>query len=271
MMLAIPAALLLLALVVMPRLWVLSVMRRHAGTRAEIPWTGGEFARLLLDRMKLTKVKVEETERGDHYHPLAKSVRLSAENFHGRSLTAVVVAAHEVGHAMQDATGYSPLQTRTRVAGAADFVQKAGTILIIASPALAAILRHPGGMLIGLVAAVLMNLTARRVRCELQSRPRRAQARTLHPRGGDGRGAAHPLGGSLYLRGGGLDRPHQPAAVAEGAENVKVECEGGEHEPSTDFPDQSMADGRPAITLCRSQGRQITRHVLPLRGCERLH
>jgi Zn-dependent membrane protease YugP len=159
MMLAIPAALLLLALVVMPRLWVLSVMRRHAGARAEIPWTGGEFARLLLDRMKLTKVKIEETERGDHYHPLAKSVRLSAENFHGRSLTAVVVAAHEVGHAMQDATGYSPLQTRTRVA-AADFVQKAGTILIIASPALAAILRHPGGMLIGLVAALLMNLTA---------------------------------------------------------------------------------------------------------------
>jgi uncharacterized protein len=160
MMLAIPAALLLLALVVLPRLWVLSVMRRHAGSRSEIPWTGGEFARHLLDRMKLTKVKVEETERGDHYHPLAKSVRLSAENFHGRSLTAVVIAAHEVGHAMQDASGYKPLETRTRVAGAADFVQKAGTILIIASPAVAGILRHPGGMLIGLAAAVLMNLTA---------------------------------------------------------------------------------------------------------------
>jgi Zn-dependent membrane protease YugP len=160
MILAIPAALLLLAFVVMPRLWVLSVMRRHAGTRAEIPWTGGEFARHLLDRMKLDRVKVEETERGDHYHPLAKSVRLSAENFHGRSLTAVVVAAHEVGHAMQDATGYGPLQTRTRVAGAADFVQKAGAILIIASPALAAILRHPSGMLVGLLAAVLVNLTA---------------------------------------------------------------------------------------------------------------
>jgi len=160
MTLAIPGALLLLALVVLPRLWVLSVMRRHAGPRAEIPWTGGEFARHLFDRMKLTTVKVEETERGDHYHPLAKSVRLSAENFRGRSMTTVVVAAHEVGHAMQDATGYSPLQTRTRVAGAADFVQKAGTILILASPALAAILRHPGGMFIGLAAAVLINFTA---------------------------------------------------------------------------------------------------------------
>jgi Zn-dependent membrane protease YugP len=160
MILAIPTALLLLALVVLPRLWVLSVMRRHAGSRSEIPWTGGEFARHLLDRMKLSTVKVEETERGDHYHPLAKSVRLSAENFHGRSLTAVVVAAHEVGHAMQDATGYAPLQTRTRIAGAADFIHKVGAVLIIASPVLAALLRHPGGLVIGLAAAVLMNLSA---------------------------------------------------------------------------------------------------------------
>jgi uncharacterized protein len=72
MTLAIPAALLVLALIVAPQLWISSVMRRHARERAEIPWTGGEFARLLVDGMKLPKVKVEETERGDHYHPLAK-------------------------------------------------------------------------------------------------------------------------------------------------------------------------------------------------------
>jgi Zn-dependent membrane protease YugP len=160
MVLAIPAALLLLALVVAPQLWVMSVMRRHAANRPEIPWTGAEFARHLLDRMKLSKVKVEETERGDHYHPLAKSVRLSAENFHGRSLTAIVVATHEVGHAMQDATGYAPLHTRTRIAGAASFIQKVSAIFIIASPAIAAILRTPGGIAIGLVAAILANLTA---------------------------------------------------------------------------------------------------------------
>jgi len=160
MMLAIPAALLLLALVVMPRLWVLSVMRRHAGTRAEIPWTGGEFARHLLDRMKLTKVKVEETERGDHYHPLAKAVRLKTDHYVGRSLTAIVIAAHEVGHAMQDATGYAPLATRTRIAGIADYVHKVGAVLIIAAPAIAALLRHPGGIVIGLLAAILVNLSA---------------------------------------------------------------------------------------------------------------
>jgi Zn-dependent membrane protease YugP len=160
MILAIPAALLLLALIVAPQLWITSVMKRYDSQRAAIPWTGGEFARMLLDRMKLTSVRVEETTLGDHYLPLAKAVRLKTDHYFGRSLTALVVAAHEVGHAMQDATGYGPLRTRTRIAEVADFIHKAGGLFVIASPAIAALLRHPGGLLIGLAAAVLMNLTA---------------------------------------------------------------------------------------------------------------
>src|SRR5262245_13067667 len=136
MILAIGAALLFLGLVVVPQLWITSVLRRYAGQRPDIPWTGAEFARHLLDGMKLTGVKVQETDQGDHYHPLAKSVRLTTEHFHSRSLTAIVVAAHEVGHAMQDATGYAPLATRTRIAGAAEYIHKVGALLVIATPAL---------------------------------------------------------------------------------------------------------------------------------------
>jgi uncharacterized protein len=160
MILAIPAALLVLALIVAPQLWITSVMKRHGSQRPAIPWTGGEFARLLLDGMKLTSVRVEETALGDHYHPLAKSVRLKTEHYFGRSLTAIVIAAHEVGHAMQDATGYGPLHTRTQIAGAADFIRKVGAAFIVASPALAAVLRSPGALLIGPAAAVLMSLIA---------------------------------------------------------------------------------------------------------------
>jgi len=160
MILAIPAALLLLALIVGPQFWIASVMKRHGSQQPDIPWTGGEFARMLLDGMKLTAVKVEETAQGDHYQPLAKAVRLKTEHYFGRSLTAIVIAAHEVGHAMQDATGYAPLQTRTRIAGAADIIHKVGAVCVIVSPLIAAALRHPGGLLIGLAAAVLMNLTA---------------------------------------------------------------------------------------------------------------
>jgi Zn-dependent membrane protease YugP len=159
-MILVPAALLVLALIVAPQLWIMSVMKRHGQQRPVIPWTGGEFARHLLDGMKLNKVKVEETQEGDHYHPLAKAVRLKTDHYFGRSLTAIVVAAHEVGHAMQDATGYAPLATRTRIAGIADYVHKIGAVLIIAAPAIAALMRHPGGLVIGLVAAILVNLSA---------------------------------------------------------------------------------------------------------------
>jgi Zn-dependent membrane protease YugP len=159
-MILVPPALLVLALIVAPQLWIMSVMKRHGQQRPVIPWTGGEFARHLLDGMKLNKVKVEETQEGDHYHPLAKAVRLKTDHYFGRSLTAIVIAAHEVGHAMQDATGYAPLATRTRIAGIADYVHKIGAVLIIAAPAIAALMRHPGGLVIGLVAAILVNLSA---------------------------------------------------------------------------------------------------------------
>ena len=66
--------------------------------------------------MKLGHVKVEETDAGDHYDPEAKAIRLLPKHLNGRSLAAVVIAAHEAGHAMQDATGYPPLQARTRLA-----------------------------------------------------------------------------------------------------------------------------------------------------------
>lgn len=160
MILAILAVIMVIGLAVVPQLWVASVMKRHGAQRTEIPWTGGDFARMVLDRMNLASVKVEATDRGDHYDPIAKAVRLKSAHFSGKSLTAIVIAAHEIGHAMQDATGFAPLQTRTRFAGAANLINKAGAVLIIASPAIAAAVRHPAGALIGLGAAVLVNLTA---------------------------------------------------------------------------------------------------------------
>src|SRR5262249_56119426 len=94
MILAIPAALLVLALIVAPQLWITSVMKRHGSQRPDIPWTGGEFARMLLDGMKLISVKVEETSLGDLYHPLAKTVPLPTEHYFGRSLTPPLLAPH---------------------------------------------------------------------------------------------------------------------------------------------------------------------------------
>ena len=76
--------------------------------------------------MNLGYVTVEETQLGDHYDPEAKAVRLTPDNMRRRSLSAIVIAAHEVGHAMQDATNYRPLQNRTRLARQAAAIKQSG-------------------------------------------------------------------------------------------------------------------------------------------------
>ena len=154
------AMMLLLALVfglaVLPQMWVRRTIERHSHERADFPGTGGEFARHILDQMDLGHVRVEETKLGDHYDPETKTVRLLAKHFNGRSLAAVVIAAHEAGHAMQDATGYQPLQARTRIAKQAMQMQKVGAVVMLAAPIVLAIAKAPHLMLIEVCCGVLI-------------------------------------------------------------------------------------------------------------------
>jgi Zn-dependent membrane protease YugP len=95
----------ILLLVLGPTLYVKWAMARHGDDRPDLPGTGGELARHLLDEAGLPHVGVERTDQGDHYDPDALAVRLSPEHFDGRSVTAVAVAAHEVAHAVQHRDG----------------------------------------------------------------------------------------------------------------------------------------------------------------------
>jgi Zn-dependent membrane protease YugP len=88
-------------------------------------------------------VKVERIAAGDHYAPDDKAVRLSAANFDGRSVTAVAVAAHEVGHALQHAEGYGPLVLRQKLAGLAININRLGAVLLMATPVVFALTRSP--------------------------------------------------------------------------------------------------------------------------------
>jgi Zn-dependent membrane protease YugP len=132
-----------LSLAVMPQMWVRRIIARHSHERSDIPGTGGEFARHILDEMKLSHVKVEETSLGDHYDPDAKVIRLLPQHFGGRSLAAVVIAAHEAGHAMQDATAYPPLQARTRLAKQAIRMEKVGAVIMLAAPVIMVLAKTP--------------------------------------------------------------------------------------------------------------------------------
>src|SRR5690625_6794912 len=77
--------------------------------------TGAQVARKILDDNGLYNVSIEETkgELSDHYDPRKKVVRLSKGIFHGRSMASSAVAAHEVGHAIQDEQEYAFLKFRS--------------------------------------------------------------------------------------------------------------------------------------------------------------
>ena len=130
-------------LALLPQMWIRGVLKRHSAARADLPGTGGEFARHVLDALKLGHVKVEETTLGDHYDPEQKVVRLTPQHFGGRSLAAVVVAAHEVGHAMQDATNYAPLSARTKLAKQAQSLERLGMAVMLATPLVVLLFKSP--------------------------------------------------------------------------------------------------------------------------------
>ena len=136
--------LLLLALIFGPQLWARYTFRRYAKPLDHIPGTGGELARHLLDRFEMSHVKVEKAgEEGDHYDPQSQTVRLQPDNFEQRSLTAIAVAAHEVGHAIQHHRGETLLSTRTKLAHIAHVAQKVGIGIIMVMPLVTLLTRVP--------------------------------------------------------------------------------------------------------------------------------
>lgn len=125
------------ALIVGPRLWVWRVLKRHNERECVGFSTGGETAKELLERCQLDAVKVEWTEIGDHYDPATKTVRLTRDKYERRTLTAITTAAHEVAHALQDASNYRPFLLRARLVKVAQATGLAGGVFLVAVPATA--------------------------------------------------------------------------------------------------------------------------------------
>jgi Zn-dependent membrane protease YugP len=147
----------LVVLILGPQYWVQAVMNRY-NRKAEdnFTGTGGELARHLLDQFDLQSVKVEITSSGDHYDPGAKTVRLGDDRFNGRTLTSITIAAHEVGHAIQDARGETLFLWRARLATLTGAAQKLGSLLLFLVPLLSVITRAPAVGLLTLLAAFLI-------------------------------------------------------------------------------------------------------------------
>ncbi|MGE0484701.1 MAG: zinc metallopeptidase [Gammaproteobacteria bacterium] len=146
--------LLVFAAILGPPLWARAVLARHGVERDDIPGNGGEFARHLLRKAGLTDYTVEAASagKGDHFDPSRRCVVLSAPHHERRSLAAVVVAAHEVGHAIQHYIGYRPLYARQRLAQFAIGVERWGAIALVAMPFVTVMTRSPAAGVLMLIA-----------------------------------------------------------------------------------------------------------------------
>jgi len=132
-----------IALILGPGIWVNRVLAKYSQPADRYAGTGASLARHLLDFNGLQSVIVESTESGDHYDPIAKAVRLTPDKHDGQSLTAITVAAHEVGHALQDHHGYAPLKWRTRLVRIMSKIEKIGAGLLVISPFIGLLTRVP--------------------------------------------------------------------------------------------------------------------------------
>ncbi|MGP4060068.1 zinc metallopeptidase [Halobacillus sp. H74] len=151
------------ALIIIIPIWAQSKVKKTYKKYSKVPtsssMSGAEVARKILDDNGLYNVAVEEV-RGhltDHYDPRSKVIRLSSEIYHGRSTAGAAVAAHEVGHAIQDAQDYAFLRFRSALVPVASFGSNISIFLIIGGM----LLQMTGLLLVGIVffaAAVLFQL-----------------------------------------------------------------------------------------------------------------
>lgn len=154
-----------LPLVFIPQWWVKHTYEKYSRVSTGSGRTGATVARDILQQQGIHQVEVEISHGilSDHYDPLHKKVRLSEENYHGTSVAAVAVAAHEVGHAIQHARGFFPVVVRSAMVPAVNLGSQFGPLLImlslilvsmqIFSPSLGIMLAWVGVILFGLAVA----------------------------------------------------------------------------------------------------------------------
>jgi len=111
-----------------------STYNKYVNIPTESGLTGAQAAREILDQAGLPNVPIEEVggHLTDHYDPTKKALFLSSENFHGNSIAAVGVAAHESGHALQHKAAYAPLHLRMAMVPITQFSSFAWQGIVIA-------------------------------------------------------------------------------------------------------------------------------------------
>jgi len=153
-----------------PSLWVRWVMYRHSKEMTDMPGNGHELAQHLINRFELIDTKVEEGGKNvNHFDPGDRMVRLSPEIYSGKSLTAVAIAAHEVGHAIQYHRGEKLILWRSHMLPKVAVVEKVSVAFLMLIPVLGAAVRSPIVMII--MALMLLSFMLSRLAFHVSTLP----------------------------------------------------------------------------------------------------
>ncbi|SMF14733.1 hypothetical protein SAMN02745866_00955 [Alteromonadaceae bacterium Bs31] len=152
---------LIILLIYGPFLWVKFVLWRHSKEIENMPGSGGELAQHLVERFQLEGVQVVEGEpNSDHYNPAEKIISLSPRVYQGKSLTAVAVASHEVGHAIQFIRNEPVSQLRAKYLNKAFIIKRFGTGVLVLFPVLTFLFKVPHIMLVGIAVGIATMLAS---------------------------------------------------------------------------------------------------------------
>ncbi len=154
--------LIVFAIIFGPQYWVKRALTKHSVDRPDLQGTGGELAEHLIERFGIGNAGVEVTDKGDHYDPQDLMVRLLQNNHEGKSITAVAVAAHEVGHAIQHYEGNRMLALRQTLVKFVSVTDKFAAVFFFFAPVFGVVVRSPGAFL-GLVLLGIALLAVRLV------------------------------------------------------------------------------------------------------------
>ncbi len=113
--------------------WVTTAVRAQASVPLRSGMSGADVASIVLRASGLSGVRIEPSHGflSDHYDPTTRTLRLSEDNYWGRSVAAAGIAAHEAGHAIQDARGFWPMRVRQKLVPVANIGTQLGVLMVM--------------------------------------------------------------------------------------------------------------------------------------------
>ena len=127
-----------------PVIWLNYVFHKNDQILINMPFTGLEFGKLILKDYGLTEVKIEKSLSVDHYDLSEKKVKVTQERLSKKSLTAISIVCHEIGHAIQHKEKYKALEQRTSLVRNTAWISQIGSsILLIGIPTILATGYYP--------------------------------------------------------------------------------------------------------------------------------